>query len=65
MTATSANARAGDRYWSRVEDLTNVKDFAVCGNTVYAASDNGLFRNTDGAASWQQLRTAAAASVVT
>ena len=54
----SANAHAGDRYWSRVEGLTNVKDFAVCGNTVYAASDNGLFRNTDGADDWEQLRSA-------
>ena len=53
-----ANTHAGDRYWSLVEGLTNVRDFAVCGNTVYAASDNGLFRNIDGAEVWQQLRTA-------
>ncbi|MCD4751160.1 MAG: hypothetical protein K8R59_17440, partial [Thermoanaerobaculales bacterium] len=53
-----ANAHAGDRYWSLVEGLTKVKDFAVCGNTVYAASDNGLFRNMDGSDAWEQLRTA-------
>ena len=55
---SALTAGAGDRYWSSVDNLTAVRDFAVCGNTVYASSDNGLFRNTTQADVWQQLRTA-------
>lgn len=50
---------AGDMYWSPVPGLSGVNDLAVCGTTVYAATDTGLFRSQGDPESWQQLRPAA------
>lgn len=45
-------AHAGDLFWSAVPGVTNVRDMAVCGTTVYAATENGLYRSGDLPAEW-------------
>ena len=50
-------AFSGDRFWSPVPDLSHVNEFAVCGTTVYAATENGLFRSTGDPEAWNLLRT--------
>ena len=55
--AAVSTALAGDMYWSPVPGLTDVKDFAVCGTTVYAATTTGLFRSQGDPESWEQVRS--------
>ena len=43
--------------WSKITSLTvnNINDIFISGNTIYAAASSGIYRSTDGTASWQQL----------
>ena len=68
MTVTSicltpGTAVSGDGYWSPAPGLTHVNEFAVCGTTVYAATENGLFRSTGDPEAWSLLRSNYASQV--
>ncbi|RKZ09735.1 hypothetical protein DRQ32_07855, partial [bacterium] len=54
---TPGTAVSGDMFWSPVPGLTHVNEFAVCGATVYAATENGLFRSTGDPEVWSLLRS--------
>ncbi len=54
---TPGMAHSGDRFWSPVPGLSHVNEFAVCGTTVYAATEFGLVRSTGDPEEWEGLRT--------
>lgn len=53
---TPNTAVSGDRFWSPAPGLSDVNEFAVCGTTVYAATENGLFRSTGDLEVWIPMR---------
>jgi len=53
---TPGTARSGDRFWSPAPGLSHVNEFAVCGTTVYAATEFGLARSTGDPEAWEWLR---------
>jgi len=57
VCACSSTLLAGEMYWSPVPGLNNVNEFAVCGTTVYAATETGLYRCDGNPSVWTQLRT--------
>ncbi len=48
---------SGDGYWSPAPGISDVNEFAVCGTTVYAATENGLYRSFGDPEAWTRLRT--------
>jgi hypothetical protein len=50
-------ALSGDRFWSPAPGLSDVNEFAVCGTTVYAAAESGLYRSTGDPEVWTLLRS--------
>jgi photosystem II stability/assembly factor-like uncharacterized protein len=56
LTALAAAAPAQENTWTShgPTDIGSINDLAIADSVAYAATPNGVFRSTDGAASWQR-----------
>jgi len=57
IIGTAATTEAGDNFWSPAPGVNSVNEFAVCGTTVYAATETGLFRSDGDSEIWTRLRS--------
>ncbi|MCD4750277.1 MAG: hypothetical protein K8R59_12975 [Thermoanaerobaculales bacterium] len=58
LLVAAAAVQAGDRFWSTLPGMSGVNDLAICGTSVYAATESGLYRSTGDPEDWLLLRSA-------